>query len=80
MKHLDQYGRFDPVSQASPRASAVVDGTEKGTTDRSSKMTGSEKAYSAPRLETLSLRETRDIDVNIGASVHIHLPTGGLLS
>lgn len=39
-------------------------------------MTGSEKAYSAPRLEALSLRETRDIDINIGAGVNIHIPTG----
>jgi hypothetical protein len=37
-------------------------------------MTGSDKAYSAPRLETLSLGETRDIDI----SVIIDL--GGLLS
>lgn len=43
-------------------------------------MTGSTKAYSAPRLETLSLRATRDIDINIGASVGIHIPTGSLLS
>jgi hypothetical protein len=41
-------------------------------------MTGSMKAYSAPQLESLSLRETRDIDINIGAGVHIgiNLPLG----
>lgn len=38
-------------------------------------MTGSDKAYSAPRLEVLSLRETRDIDINLGAVIHIHIPT-----
>jgi hypothetical protein len=43
-------------------------------------MTGSDKAYSAPRLETLSLRATRDIDINIGAGVDIHIGLGGLLS
>jgi hypothetical protein len=43
-------------------------------------MTGSMKAYSAPRLEALSLRSTRDIDIHIGADVHIHLGLGGLLS
>jgi hypothetical protein len=43
-------------------------------------MTGSEKAYSAPRLETLSLHATRDIDINLGASIGIHIPTGTLFS
>lgn len=42
-------------------------------------MTGSDKAYSAPRLEALSLRSTRDIDINIGAAVNIHIGLGGLL-
>jgi hypothetical protein len=41
-------------------------------------MTGSDKAYSAPRLEALSLRSTRDIDLGVG--VHIHIGLGGLLS
>lgn len=41
-------------------------------------MTGSSKAYSAPRLETLSLRETRDIDINVGAILHINLGLPGL--
>lgn len=36
-------------------------------------MTGSVKAYSAPQLESLSLRATRDIDINLGADIHIHL-------
>lgn len=31
-------------------------------------MNASNKVYSAPKLESLSLRETRDIDVNAGAS------------
>jgi hypothetical protein len=47
-------------------------------------MTGSYKAYSAPRLEALSLRETRDIDISVIldpiASVEVHLGLGGLLS
>lgn len=47
-------------------------------------MTGSHKAYSAPRLETLSLRSTRDIDVHLGlgglGNVDIHIGLGGLLS
>jgi hypothetical protein len=46
-------------------------------------MTGSDKAYSAPRLETLSLRATRDIDLHLGlgiGTVDIHLGLGGLLS
>ena len=38
-------------------------------------MTGSENANSAPRLEVLSLRETRDIDINLGANINIHIPT-----
>lgn len=41
-------------------------------------MTGSAKAYSAPRLEVLSLRETRDIDLNLGANINIHIPLGAL--
>ena len=41
-------------------------------------MTGSDKAYSAPHLEVLSLRETRDIDINIGAGISITIPTGAL--
>ena len=41
-------------------------------------MTGSDKAYSAPRLEVLNLRETRDIDLNIGAMLNIHIPLGAL--
>jgi hypothetical protein len=44
-------------------------------------MTGSDKAYSAPRLEALSLRSTRDIiDINIGGAVHVEIGLGGLLS
>ena len=46
-------------------------------------MTGSDKAYSAPRLESLSLRSTRDIDVHlgvIGVHVDLHVGLGGLLS
>jgi hypothetical protein len=47
-------------------------------------MTGSDKVYNAPRLETLSLRETRDIDISVIldplASVHVHVGLGGLLS
>jgi hypothetical protein len=47
-------------------------------------MTGSDKAYSAPRLETLSLRETQDIDIHLGllglGTVDVHLGLGGLLS
>jgi hypothetical protein len=39
-------------------------------------MTGSEKAYSAPRLETLSLRETR-LHIGIGAGININLPILG---
>lgn len=39
-----------------------------------------EKAYNAPRLEMLSMHATRDIDVNLGASVGVHIPTGTLLS
>lgn len=41
-------------------------------------MTGSDKAYSAPRLETLSLRATRDIDINVGAVLHVQLGLPGL--
>jgi hypothetical protein len=38
-------------------------------------MTGSDKAYSAPRLETLGLRETRaEIDITV------ILDLGGLIS
>lgn len=36
-------------------------------------MTGSVKVYSAPQLESLSLRATRDIDINIGLGVGIHI-------
>jgi hypothetical protein len=46
-------------------------------------MTGSDKAYSAPRLETLSLRSTRDIDLHLGlGGIHVDLGIGlgGLLS
>ena len=48
---------------------------EKATTDRSSTMTGSEKAYSAPKLESLSLRATSDIDLGLG--IHIPFPPLG---
>lgn len=48
---------------------------EKATTDRSSTMTGSDKAYSAPKLETLSLRATSDIDLGLG--IHIPFPPLG---
>lgn len=46
-------------------------------------MIGSDKAYSAPRLETLSLRATRDIDIHLGlgiGTVDVHLGLGGLAS
>jgi hypothetical protein len=47
-------------------------------------MTGSDKAYSAPRLESLSLRSTRDIDLHLGAlgtvTVDVHIGLGGLIS
>lgn len=46
-------------------------------------MTVSDKAYSAPRLEALSLRSTRDInlDLNLGGiEVDVHVGLGGLLS
>jgi hypothetical protein len=46
-------------------------------------MTGPDKAYSAPRLESLSLRSTRDIDIHLGLggiNVDVHLGIGGLLS
>lgn len=46
-------------------------------------MTGSNKVYSAPRLEALSLRSTRDIDLHLGLggiNVDVHLGLGGLLS
>jgi len=39
-------------------------------------MTGSNKAYSAPHLEALSLRSTRDIIIDIGAAVHIDIGFG----
>ena len=40
-------------------------------------MTGSSKVYSAPRLESLSMRDTRlTIDFGIGGSITI--PTPGL--
>lgn len=38
-------------------------------------MTGSDKAYSAPKLESLSLRATSDIDIGIG--IVIPFPTLG---
>jgi hypothetical protein len=41
-------------------------------------MTGAIKAYRAPRLEALSLRSTRDID--LGAAIHVEIHLGGLLS
>jgi hypothetical protein len=47
----------------------IVQEIEKAITDRSSTMTGSEKAYSAPKLESLSLRATSDIDIGIGISI-----------
>jgi hypothetical protein len=47
-------------------------------------MTGSDKVYSAPRLESLSLRSTRDIDIHIGgpsgSHVDISIGLGSLLS
>lgn len=47
-------------------------------------MTGSQKVYSAPRLESLSLRSTRDIDLHLGgpsgSSVDVHVGFGSLLS
>ncbi len=46
-------------------------------------MTGSDKVYSAPRLEALSLRSTQDINLHLGlggASVDVHIGLGGLLS
>ena len=46
-------------------------------------MTGSTKAYSAPRLESLSLRSTRDIDIHLDlgpVDVDLHVGLGGLLS
>jgi len=39
-------------------------------------MTGSNKAYSAPHLDALSLRSTRDIIIDIGAAVHIDIGFG----
>ncbi len=39
-------------------------------------MTGSDKVYSAPQLESLSLRSTSDIDLGIG----IHIPLPDLIS
>ncbi len=39
-------------------------------------MTGSEKVYSAPQLESLSLRATSDIDIGLG----IHIPFPDLIS
>ena len=32
-------------------------------------MTGADKVYSAPKLESLSLRATSDIDIGIGISI-----------
>jgi len=46
-------------------------------------MTVSDKAYSAPRLEALSLRSTRDIDLHLGLggiTVDVQVGLGGLLS
>ena len=47
-------------------------------------MTGSDKAYSAPRLESLSLRETRDIDIHLGgpagSHVDVSIGLGSLIS
>jgi hypothetical protein len=46
-------------------------------------MTVSDKAYSAPRLEALSLRSTRDIDLHLGlggVGVDVSITLGGLLS
>lgn len=46
-------------------------------------MTVSDKAYSAPHLESLSLRSTRDIDLHLGLggiNVDVHVGLGGLLS
>lgn len=39
-------------------------------------MTGSMKVYSAPQLESLSMRATRDIDVNVGGGVGVHIGVG----
>jgi hypothetical protein len=38
-------------------------------------MTGSDKAYSAPKLESLGLRDTSDIDLGLG--IHIPFPPLG---
>jgi hypothetical protein len=46
-------------------------------------MTVSDKAYSAPQLESLSLRSTRDIDLHLDlgvGTVDVHVGLGGLLS
>jgi hypothetical protein len=43
-------------------------------------MTGSDKAYSAPRLETLSLRSTRDINIDVHTGlVNVDIHIGGSL-
>jgi len=43
-------------------------------------MIGSDKAYSAPRLETLSLRATRDINLGIHLGlVDVDVHVGGTL-
>lgn len=55
----------------------------KGNNRQELHMTGSNKVYSAPRLEALSLRSTRDIDLHLGLggiNVDVHLGLGGLLS
>jgi len=47
-------------------------------------MTGSNKSYTAPRLESLSLRETRDININVngpsGSHVDVSAGLGSLVS
>jgi hypothetical protein len=43
-------------------------------------MTGSDKVYSAPRLETLSLRATRDINLGVHLGlVDVDVHIGGTL-
>lgn len=41
-------------------------------------MTGSDKVYSAPKLESLSLRSTQDITIDFGLMGSITIPTLGL--
>lgn len=38
-------------------------------------MTGSSKVYSAPRLDSLDLRSTQDIDITLGIGGTITIPT-----